>query len=45
MAQNQSIQNRPLPPQMERTIRTCLRAVGGLALAVCVIFWLSLLLR
>lgn len=29
-------------PLSARVIRLCLRAMGGMALAVCVIFWLSL---
>ena len=45
MAQQQSIHNRPLKPQTERVIILCLRAVGASALMVCIIFWLSLLMR
>lgn len=43
MAQQHSGYNRPLKPQTERIILLCLRALGGAALIVCIIFWLSLL--
>ncbi len=34
-----------LDPYVERAIRLSLRAMGLIALAVCLIFWLSLLLQ
>lgn len=43
MSHHHSIRNRPLEPRMERAIRLCLRAMGVCALAVCIIFWLSLI--
>lgn len=43
MAQQHNIHTRPLEPQIERMIRFCLRAMGVFALAVCLLFWLSLL--
>jgi hypothetical protein len=30
------------PPIAERLVRLCLRAMGGMALTVCIIFWLTL---
>lgn len=45
MSHHRIIHNRPVEPQMERMIRLCLRALGVFALAVCIVFWLSLLLR
>lgn len=45
MAQQHNIQTRPLDPQIERMIRFSLRAMGVFALAVCLLFWLSLLWR
>ncbi len=45
MAQQHSIYNRPLKPQTERIILLCLRSLGAAALIVCIVFWISLLLR
>jgi hypothetical protein len=45
MSHHQSIRHHSVEPQMERMIRLCLRALGVFALAVCIVFWLSLLLR
>lgn len=43
MAQQQNIHHRPLEPHVERTIRLALRTLGAFVLAVCLIFWFSLL--
>jgi hypothetical protein len=45
MSHHHSIPNRRLEPHLERAIRIFLRFLGGFALAVCIIFWLTLLMQ
>jgi hypothetical protein len=45
MTQHHIIHDRPLKPQTERAILLFLRSLGAFALIVCILFWLSLLLR
>jgi hypothetical protein len=45
MSHHSRLDNRQLDPLLERTIRRALRAMGAMALAACLIFWLSLLFQ
>ncbi len=45
MSHHSTLHNRQLDSHIERAIRLSLRAMGIAALMVCLIFWLSLLLR
>lgn len=43
MVQQQNIHHRSLEPRVELAIRIALRTLGVSALAVCLLFWFSLL--
>ncbi len=45
MSHHRKLDNRQFDPLLERTIRLSLRAMGAMALATCLIFWLSLLFQ
>jgi len=45
MSQSSFHHQHQIDPPIERLIRISLRAMGIMALAICLLFWLSLLLR